>query len=224
MQTPQPAPVIAPAQAPRAPVSITMVGPDGKTQTLTIPRTEAEVEQLQAQREELSNQLSNVSERRQELAQEVRSTDDPVTRSGLEERLRLLDQRILQIETDLAMTGRQISSAPADLIASTEINTQPGGDDHFEDGLAVGGVSVLFLIAIVLFLTRHRRRRSGADVPAGLGSESAQRLERLEHGMEAIAIEIERVSEGQRFVTRLLSESQQPLSASGLPRSLPPNV
>jgi hypothetical protein len=32
--------------------------------------------------------------------------------------------------------------------------------------------------------------------------------------MEAIAIEIERVSEGQRFVTRLLSESQAPLGTS----------
>ena len=29
--------------------------------------------------------------------------------------------------------------------------------------------------------------------------------------MEAIAIEIERVSEGQRFVTKLLSESPQPV-------------
>ena len=44
-------------------------------------------------------------------------------------------------------------------------------------------------------------------------TESNQRLERLEHGMEAIAIEIERVSEGQRFVTRLLSE-QAPVGAS----------
>jgi hypothetical protein len=40
-----------------------------------------------------------------------------------------------------------------------------------------------------------------------LNDENAQRLERLEQGMEAIAIEIERVSEGQRFVTKLLSEA-----------------
>jgi hypothetical protein len=33
-----------------------------------------------------------------------------------------------------------------------------------------------------------------------------ERLERIEQGMDAIAIEVERVSEGQRFVTRLLSE------------------
>jgi hypothetical protein len=36
--------------------------------------------------------------------------------------------------------------------------------------------------------------------------ETNERLERLEQGVEAIAIEIERVSEGQRFVTKLLAE------------------
>ena len=59
-----------------------------------------------------------------------------------------------------------------------------------------------------------RRRWSGrCERPATTSADSG-RLERLEHGMEAIAIEIERVSEGQRFVTRLLSESP-PRSAVG---------
>jgi len=39
-----------------------------------------------------------------------------------------------------------------------------------------------------------------------IGGRWPRWLERLEQGMEAIAIEIERVAEGQRFVTRLLSE------------------
>lgn len=44
-------------------------------------------------------------------------------------------------------------------------------------------------------------RRSGLDA----------RDDRLEQAIEAIAIEVERVSEGQRFVTRLLAERGQPL-------------
>jgi hypothetical protein len=47
-------------------------------------------------------------------------------------------------------------------------------------------------------------------------AEDSRRLERLEQGMDAIAIEIERVSEGQRFVTRLLSEAHD---ASAIPVS-----
>jgi hypothetical protein len=220
MQTPpQDRAATAPAQAPTPPptptpsASITTVGPDGKPQTLTIPRTESEVEELLAQRQELSEQLSNVSARRRNLAAEIRQTSDPAIRAGLEDRLRLLDQRILQIETDLATIGRQISLAPSELITETRSANQSGGGDDFEEGMLIGGFSVLFFMSIVLFFSRRRWKRRAVALPSGLGGESA-RLERLEHGMEAIAIEIERVSEGQRFVTKLLSESQSPLGTS----------
>jgi len=40
-----------------------------------------------------------------------------------------------------------------------------------------------------------------------------QRLEQLQQSVDAIAIEVERISEGQRFVTKLLSESRDPIAA-----------
>ncbi len=43
------------------------------------------------------------------------------------------------------------------------------------------------------------------------------RLDRIERGVEAIALEVERVSEGQRFVTKLLAEK----SSSQLPPARP---
>ena len=42
-----------------------------------------------------------------------------------------------------------------------------------------------------------------------LPPETAGRLERIEQAVEAIAVEVERVSEGQRFVTRLMTESKR---------------
>jgi hypothetical protein len=38
------------------------------------------------------------------------------------------------------------------------------------------------------------------------------RLARIEQAVDAIAVEVERISEGQRFTTRLLSEQSQSLS------------
>jgi hypothetical protein len=38
-------------------------------------------------------------------------------------------------------------------------------------------------------------------------------MTRLEASVEAIAIEVERISEGQRFTTRLLTEQSQPRQA-----------
>jgi hypothetical protein len=43
---------------------------------------------------------------------------------------------------------------------------------------------------------------------AGSDPELAARLARVEQIVEATAVEIERISEGQRFTTRLLSEKK----------------
>jgi hypothetical protein len=37
------------------------------------------------------------------------------------------------------------------------------------------------------------------------------RLARIEQAVDAIALEVERISEGQRFTTKLLSEQSRPL-------------
>lgn len=37
-------------------------------------------------------------------------------------------------------------------------------------------------------------------------SDVAARLERIEHAVDSVAIEVERISEGQRFTTKVLSE------------------
>ena len=43
----------------------------------------------------------------------------------------------------------------------------------------------------------------------GLPAEVMTRFERMEQSIDAIAVEIERISEGQRFTTRLLSEGKR---------------
>jgi hypothetical protein len=47
-----------------------------------------------------------------------------------------------------------------------------------------------------------------------LSGDVAARMERMEHAIDAIAIEVERISEGQRFTTKLLSETR---GANALP-------
>lgn len=198
------------------PVSITTVGPDGKPFTIPVPKSETELEELIAQRDELSDQLSSVASRRRDLAQEITATSDAGIRAGLESRLAILDQRILQLETDLATTGRQLSSAPAELVARAESRDRGRNDDGFEEGFFVGGFSALGLAIVAGFLLRRRWRRQRPAPRGEIGADASPRLERLEHGMDAIAVEIERISEGQRFVTRLLSESQSAIGQQRL--------
>jgi hypothetical protein len=209
-------------QAPNAPLApapqviITRTGADVAALPLSLPKTSAEVEALQTRKQELTEELANVSARRHELSEEIRVAPDGASRTGLEARLRLMDQRILQLETDIGTTSKQLSSTPAEVLAIAQSdNRPPNNDGSFGEGLAAGLVPLLSLFAIVTLWRRFKRRRRGGIAPGreNLIAESNQRLERLEHGMEAIAIEIERVSEGQRFVTRLLSE-QAPVGAA----------
>jgi hypothetical protein len=50
-----------------------------------------------------------------------------------------------------------------------------------------------------------RRIERGVHAPSPIEAGSANRLQRIEQAVDAMAIEIERISEGQRFTTRLLS-------------------
>jgi hypothetical protein len=193
------------APAPRK--TIKTVGTDGKEITIAVPRSIEEMEELISRRDELSNQLISVNDRREGLVAQLRSSPDGAARTGLEERLKVVDARILQLERDLASTGQQLAAAPSDLAQATERAQRPTGGGDFDEGVAAGMFPTAGFFLLLFAFTRWRRKRRGPKPAAKVNDESAQRLERLEQGMEAIAIEIERVSEGQRFVTKLLSEA-----------------
>ncbi|HMJ17172.1 MAG TPA: hypothetical protein VK478_02195 [Gemmatimonadaceae bacterium] len=70
-----------------------------------------------------------------------------------------------------------------------------------------------FLCAIVLAigvpLARAFSRRMDAESRnPRLPTEVTERLERMEHALDSVALEVERISEGQRFTTKLLSEGK----------------
>lgn len=54
-----------------------------------------------------------------------------------------------------------------------------------------------------LFRAYAKKIERGAQ--PGMSGEVELRLERIERAVEAVAIEVERISEGQRFTTKLLS-------------------
>ncbi|HEY2027234.1 MAG TPA: hypothetical protein VGG78_09500 [Gemmatimonadaceae bacterium] len=79
-------------------------------------------------------------------------------------------------------------------------------------------ITAVFLITAWMLKTylTHRENMKGLSMTKQGLVASDQRLERVEQAVEAIAIEVERISEGQRFVTKLLSDR-----ASSLPDAKP---
>jgi hypothetical protein len=198
--------------------TVVITNADGTQTRLPVPMNRAEVNALRSQRSELSDQLISATDRRHELSEELKSAPAGASRTGLEARIAVLDKRIVQLETDIASTGRQLSATPLMVLNSAETGGGGGGGDDIPENVAAisGAFIALILFPLTIVLARNLwRRGSTFRAPAQqLTGDSGQRLERLEQGMEAIAIEIERVAEGQRFVTRLLSEGHAGESVS----------
>jgi hypothetical protein len=77
-------------------------------------------------------------------------------------------------------------------------------------------ITVLGLPLVRVFARRLDRREGSS--PAGL-ARIEERLGRLEAGIDSIAVEVERISEAQRFTTRLLAERSSESGASRPPAS-----
>jgi hypothetical protein len=67
-------------------------------------------------------------------------------------------------------------------------------------------ISCAPIIAIGYPLARAYARRLEAKPAPSVSPEVAARLERMEQAIDSIAVEVERISEGQRFTTKLLAE------------------
>jgi hypothetical protein len=192
---------------------VSVTGADGATIVLTPPRTHAELAALRSRRSELSRQLTSASDRRDDVAEQLLTASGPA-RTGLEQRLQVLDSRIAQLETDIAENGRLLASAPASLMSASESPVRGiervrinRSNMELTPIIIVFTLFVLAPIAIAIARALWKRGSMPPRQPA-LSGEDSQRLARLEQAVEAIAIEVERVSEGQRFVTNLLAEGR----------------
>ena len=78
-------------------------------------------------------------------------------------------------------------------------------------------ITVIALVLGVPLVRAHIRRQDRLSLSPTADPRSEERLARIEAAVESIAIEVERISEGQRFVTKLLAERAETpaLSRSG---------
>lgn len=204
-----PAPVVQGTPAAAAPRSIAINGVQPTVIDGLMPGarlSDRQREMIEDRRSAMSDQIISATERRNETAAQLRNATG-ADREGLEARIRLLDQRILQLEADLAYTGQLLYGEPGVAVAGTLVSPPPFRPDDGPNETAIGVVFVLFVMfpLALAFARLLWKRATGQAVPRP-SLESTQRLERVEQAVDSIAVEVERISEGQRFVTRILTE------------------
>ena len=214
----------APAPPPPAP------GGDAATR----PITHADLDVIARIRADLTTELAGVRARREEVLAELRTVQTSNLGPGVQiRRVRALDQavaqhdqRILQIEHDLAAIGQRVS----DRLLIAEAAAPPPLPPPIQPGFPVEALTAIGIVAAVVFLgpislaiSRLIWKRGTAG-RGGQTWDSGSRLDRLEHSVDATAVEVERISEGQRYVTRLLTEAPNfavDVARAGVPETVP---
>jgi len=199
----------APPSTPAPPGPARTPAPTNENGLFTgVPRTAEELAQLRSQRSELSSQLSSAAGRREDLVADLEGATG-ANRAGIETRIKLLDQRILQIESDIASTGQLIAGARG---AGLQPASPATGSEFMNvDITAITAILSVFVLAplAVTYARNMWRKGSMPVLDDKLARENADRLARLESAVDSIAVEVERISEGQRFVTKLLAEAER---------------
>jgi hypothetical protein len=133
-------------------------------------------------------------------------------RAGVEARIKELDGRISAADQQLAKADAAVAQAAA-LPGATVEPPRPPRNGPPEELLAL---PIIFTFAVCMPIAIAYARRiwkRGATVVAPIPKEVTDRLEAMGQAVDSIAVEVERIGEGQRFLTRVMSEKGRNLGA-----------
>jgi ribosomal protein L17 len=184
------------------------------------------LEALLAQEIVLAQQVDALSGRARELSRQIQRLQGeartPVRAQLSETNLQLADTRAALTSVRQQIRGK-LAGRPGGYSGQSGFPQQPRQD--YIPGEAVAASIIIFILAVLMPLSIGFTRRlwkRGSPAPRAAEDTVSPRLERLEHAVDAIAIEIERVSEGQRFMTKVMSE--RPAAPVKQPEAEDPSV
>ena len=126
--------------------------------------------------------------------------------------------REAQLEAREAMREAQTSQPPW-------VREFPGGSPVPPEAVVISIAFFIMCAVIAIGIPIARafaRRMDKRGAAAPVDNDSQMRLERIEHAVDAIALEVERISEGQRFTSKVLADLRalpepDPAEALGAP-------
>jgi len=182
-------------------------------------QAQVSVEGLLAQRMELERQLRDLNDRRRDLQRQRSQAGDAEAKS-LEGRLAVMDAQTVKIEGLLATVNERYATAIALNPEAARLRFAPGGTldnnvrrqienaamDGTLQGLSIAGFSLLGVFVLWRGLRRFVFRRKPKVTSTPAIPDNTIQIQNLQQSMDAIAIEVERISEAQRFSAKLLKE------------------
>lgn len=204
-----------PAQAPQAPQSpqiIRVVTPQAPPGVQAITTAE-QVQAAHYRLDRLRSELQDAAARRNTITDNLRRADVEA-RDGYLQRLEVLDERIITIEREITQVNLSLSTAPSDAVVAAEQRAAPDPDvqafkevmEEIVPIIAILSIFVFMPIAVAIARLIWRRATNAPRAVPATDHATQQKLDHLQQAVDTIAIEVERISEGQRFVTKVMSD------------------
>ncbi len=195
-----------------------------QTPTPALPTAQApDVATLQSQLGDLRVQLTGLQAKWDGLYSQlnVMLQTNPA-RPGVQQQWADAGVEIARIKGEIALREAQLARAQGRPIGTTE--TAPPARFPIRaidsDLLIVMSSVLLIVLAMPLSIAWARRIFRAKPAPSPVPPDLAPRLESIERAVDAIAIEVERISEGQRFVTKIFVD--RPAQGTAADASAPP--
>lgn len=194
-----------------------------RSQGQTLPPGSLTFEALQAQFAAQAQQLAVLQAQVRVIQNRMNVTSPGRDLTALAAQRAPLDNEILKLQIDMAATRAQLASRIGIPVENLGLNGRPNiGQRNPDfprrgpDPDAVVGMSFALAIAVAfpLAIAYARRIWRGKPSVSAQADTVAPRLDRLEQAVDSIAIEIERIAEGQRFVTKVFAERPPQAQAS----------
>lgn len=189
-----------PSNAPVAAPVVTVNGREISTPQATYQAAKAQRRELTRQMDELEGQRSQISSQLQDP--QVTGAD----RKGLETRIGDVDSRISSLQKSISEADANVAKAAGIPGAAIDL-PEPPRNGPPDEAWVLGGMFIVVVLLPLSIAYARRIWRKGGQVVAAFPKEIAERMNRVEQIVESTAIEVERIGEGQRFMTRVLTEN-----------------
>ena len=161
-------------------------------------------QQAQQAQQQVQRELQQAQREVQQAQREAQQAQQEAQREA-QQAQREAQQAVRDAQLEMARrVGRSVQVTPP-------FPPFPPGGPQIPEGAVVISVAFFVMCAVIAIgvplvraFTRRMDRR-GAAAPS-IDADTRDRLERIEQAVDAIAVEVERISEGQRFTTKIMSE------------------
>ena len=170
-------------------------------------------------RSQLQMEVGRLENRQLELAARLEGTRPGRERNVLEAQAQSVEEQLAGAKTALSVVDAQLAGHAGIPMPSTppviaevgppQVITVSGGGLSDELIWSSGGIGLLLVLAMLGMVMYMRRiARMTRDALTAVERQVSSQHATLASGIDAIAVEVERLGEGQRFMSKVLSGSE----------------